>query len=146
MDLAQWRQTRALEMLLDYVSSSPDKLHDLDQDALNACFHDRRKRLDYKWNAIRPFFREPIALPLSRDAIETVRRDVRIIHYNGAVKPWSYFCDHPRKADYDQYLGMTEWRGAVPADRTPINILRRGVSRALPRSKKDIKMKAVLPQ
>ena len=30
---------------------------DVDQEALNACFHGRKKRLDYKWNVVWSFFR-----------------------------------------------------------------------------------------
>jgi lipopolysaccharide biosynthesis glycosyltransferase len=105
---------------------------------LNACFHDRRKRLEYKWNVIRPFFREPSTLPLPRYELEVVCREARIIHFNGSLKPWSYFSDHPRKDEYERYLRMTEWRDFVPPDRTPINIIRKGVAAILPSSVKGI--------
>lgn len=105
IDLAQWRRTRALEAVLDYVSANHECLRDPDQDALNACFYARRKRLEYKWNAIWPFFREPLALPLPRGEIEAVRRDVRVIHFNGWSKPWSYLSPHPRKAEYRNISG-----------------------------------------
>ncbi len=136
IDLDQWRKTRALDTVLDYVSAHPERLPDVDQDALNACFHGRRRRLEYKWNVISPFFREPLALPLARAEIEAVRREARIIHFNGASKPWSYFCDHPRKAEYERYLRMTEWRDFVPPDRTPMNRLRKGISAILPENVK----------
>jgi lipopolysaccharide biosynthesis glycosyltransferase len=138
IDLAQWRATGALQTVLDVIAENPERIRTVDQDALNACFHSRRKRLDYKWNVIRPFFREPLALPLSRAEIEAVRRDVQIIHYNGASKPWSYFCDHPRKDEYDKYLRMTEWRDFVPADRTPLNRFRKITSVLLPDSAKTV--------
>jgi lipopolysaccharide biosynthesis glycosyltransferase len=138
IDLKQWRHTRALDTVLDYVRTYPDRLANVDQDALNACFHNRRKRLEYEWNVIRPFFREPLALPLSRSEIELVRREARIIHFNGGSKPWSYFSDHPRKDEYDKYLRMTEWRDFVPLDRTPLNRLRKGLSAVLPHSAKAI--------
>jgi lipopolysaccharide biosynthesis glycosyltransferase len=136
IDLKQWRDTRALDTVLDYVRAYPDHLPSVDQDALNGCFSRRRKRLEYKWNAIRPFFREPSGLPLTRDELDTVRREVRIIHFNGGLKPWSYFSDHPRRGEYEKYLRMTEWRDFVPPDRTPINILRKGFSSILPSSVK----------
>ena len=133
IDLEQWRQTRALQTVLDYIEAYPERLvYTLDQDALNACFFARRKRLDYKWNAIWPFFREPMALPLTAFEIKRVQREARIIHFNGSLKPWSYFCDHPRQADYQKYLRMTEWRDFVPVDRTPFNILHKRVSKVLP--------------
>lgn len=132
IDLAQWRETGALQTVLDFVSAHPERILTVDQDALNACFHGRRKQLDYKWNVIRPFFREPLALPLPRAEIEAVRRAARIIHFNGASKPWNYLCDHPRKAEYEKYLRLTEWRDFVPPDRTPLNRLRKGISAILP--------------
>jgi lipopolysaccharide biosynthesis glycosyltransferase len=105
---------------------------------LNACFRSCTKRLDYKWNVIRPFEREPLVLPLGRTEIETIRRDAKIIHFNGGSKPWSYFCDHPRRAEYEKYLRMTEWRDYVPPDRTPLNMLRKGISAMTPDSVKHV--------
>jgi len=131
IDLQQWRTTRARETVLDYIRAYPERVS-YDQDALNACFRSRTKRLDYKWNVIRPFYREPLVLPLERAEIEAIRRDALIIHFNGGSKPWSYFCDHPRRAEYETYLGMTEWRDYVPPDRTPLNRLRKGISALLP--------------
>jgi lipopolysaccharide biosynthesis glycosyltransferase len=132
IDLKQWRETRALDSVLGYVEAYPERLNDLDQDALNACFYGRRKRIEYKWNATWPFFREPLSLPLARAEIDAVRREARIIHFNGGSKPWSYFCDHPHKADYERYLRMTEWRDFVPEDRTIVNRLRKGIAAILP--------------
>jgi lipopolysaccharide biosynthesis glycosyltransferase len=131
IDLAGWRETRAEQVVIDYIRTHPERL-EYDQDALNACFRRVTKRLDYKWNVIRPFFREPLALPLERAEIEAVRRDALIIHFNGGSKPWSYFCDHPRRAEYDKYLRMTAWRDYVPPDRTTLNRLRKMVSSLLP--------------
>ena len=142
IDLQQWRATQAEQDVIDYIRANPDRVR-YDQDALNACFHSRTKRLDYKWNAISPFFREPLALPLQRAEIEAVRRDARIIHFNGGSKPWSYFCDHPRRAEYEKYLRMTAWQDYVPPDRTPLNMLRKGISAILPGSVKDL-LKAVV--
>jgi lipopolysaccharide biosynthesis glycosyltransferase len=67
-----------------------------------------------------------------------VRREARIIHFNGNSKPWSYFCDHPRKAEYNKYLRMTEWRDFVPPDRTFINRLRKLASAILPAKTKAL--------
>jgi lipopolysaccharide biosynthesis glycosyltransferase len=131
IDLKQWREARALDKVLGYITEYPERVL-YDQDALNACFFRCWKRLDYKWNVIWPFYREPSELPLSRSDIENVRRDAVIIHFNGSSKPWSYFADHPRTTEYLKYLKMTEWRDFVPSDRTPINRLRKGVSLILP--------------
>jgi lipopolysaccharide biosynthesis glycosyltransferase len=145
VDLEQWRKTHALQTILGYIDAHPERLvYTLDQDALNACFYARRKRLDYKWNAIWPFFRDPVTLPLSAGEIARVRQEARIIHFNGNLKPWSYFCDHPRQAEYQKYLRMTEWRDFVPADRTMLNRVRKQLSAVLPESSKRL-IKALLP-
>lgn len=134
IDVAQWRATRANEEVLAYMRANPVLGGNpvFDQDALNACFYSRTKRLDYRWNVIRPFFHAPPTLPLEPSELMTICREARIIHFNGGSKPWSYFCDHPRRSEYRKYLRMTEWRDFVPADRTPLNRMRRTVSRILP--------------
>lgn len=142
IDIEQWRAIHAEEIVIDYIRKNPDRIL-YDQDALNACFHASTRRLDYRWNVIRPFYREPIPLPLDRAEIEAIRRDARIIHFNGGSKPWSYFCDHPRRAEYQRYLRMTEWRDYVPPDRTPLNRLRKGISAVIPDSVKT-RLKAII--
>jgi lipopolysaccharide biosynthesis glycosyltransferase len=138
-DLKQWRETRALDTVLGYVEAHPEQMmRDVDQEALNACFYGRRKRLDYKWNVLSSFFREPVSLPLAPAEIAEVRRDARLIHFNGHLKPWSYFCDHPRKAEYEKYLRMTEWRDFVPKDRTIVNRLRKSLAPILPEKAKAV--------
>jgi lipopolysaccharide biosynthesis glycosyltransferase len=133
IDLKQWRETKAVDTVLGYVDAYPERMtRDVDQEALNACFHARRKRLDFKWNVVWSFFRQPEALPLAREEVEAICREARIIHFNGHPKPWSYFCDHPRKTEYEKYLRMTEWRGFVPPDRTLLNRLRKSVAPLLP--------------
>ncbi len=139
IDLHQWRASRAIDTVLGYVDSYPERVAiDVDQEALNACFHDRRKRLDFKWNVVWSFFHEPSELPLAREEIEAIRREARIIHFNSIPKPWSYLCHHPRKAEYEKYLRMTEWRDFAPPDRTLANILRKQGSAVLPDSLKKL--------
>ena len=136
IDLQQWRAIRAETIVIDYIRQNADRIM-YDQDALNACFHACTKRLDYKWNVIRPFYRDPSELPLQPSELEKVRREAHIIHFNGGSKPWSYFCDHPRRDEYERYLLMTAWSDYVPPDRTPLNVLRKGISAAIPTFLKD---------
>jgi len=144
IDLKQWRESRALDIILDCVDAHPERFqYTLDQDALNACFHARTKRLDYKWNVTWPFFFDPGSLPLSLTDVETVCREARIIHFNGSSKPWSYLCNHPRKAEYEKYLRMTEWRDFIPDDQTTANKVRKALSSILPDRAKTI-LKAAL--
>lgn len=126
-DLAAWRREQVANRIFDYIRANPEKLIDPDQDALNACLYDRRLPLDYAWNVISPFYfpSHPLGIPAS-DRIMALR-EARIIHFNGASKPWSYLCRHPRKAEYYTYLRDTEWHGFRPLDRNPINWLKRNI-------------------
>lgn len=144
IDLAQWRETRALETVMRYVAANPNQMmRDVDQEALNACFHDRKNQLDYKWNAIRPFYDDSTTAPLTASERKKVRREAIIIHFNGNSKPWSYFCTHPRKAEYEKYLLLTEWRHFVPEDRTFLNKIRKAASIILPKGIKAMLKPAV---
>lgn len=144
-NLIKWREINALNVVLEYVSKNFRILRDPDQDALNACFTKIRHRLDYKWNAIGPFFREPLALPLPREVIEDVREKAVIIHFNGASKPWDYMNAHPRKKEYWRYLKKTKWSNYVPKDMTINNMARTFVSRVIPKPLKAIIKSIVKP-
>jgi len=138
IDLQQWRETRALDTVLRYIGQYPELMcYTLDQDALNACFCHRRKRLEYIWNVTWSFFQSRFEIPLGSAEIEQVRREARILHFNSSPKPWSYFCEHPLRGEYQKYLNMTEWRGFVPPDRTIINRVRKSASRILPERMKQ---------
>lgn len=139
IDLKQWRETRAMDTVLSYVDAHLEQMErDVDQEALNACFHARKKRLDHKWNVVWTFFWDPTALPLTPGELDEVYRDARIIHFNNHPKPWSYFCYHPRRTEYEKYLRMTEWRDFVPPDRTLANILRKRAGEILPDKLKEL--------
>jgi lipopolysaccharide biosynthesis glycosyltransferase len=115
-----------------YIAAHPANLVDPDQDVLNACFFDRRSHLPYIWNVISPFYFEYHPLGLTPGEVERIRSDARIIHFNGASKPWSYMSKHPRRDDYLEYLSMTEWRNFTPPDRTLPNVAKKQLSNLLP--------------
>jgi lipopolysaccharide biosynthesis glycosyltransferase len=64
--------------------------------------------------------------------VPRIQAGARIVHFNGASKPWSYFSRHPRRADYYKYLELTPWRDFTPPDRTVMNRLRRAASSLVP--------------
>jgi len=121
INLKRWRSERIFDRLLDYTANNADKIVDADQDVLNACLYDRRLQLPYIWNVIAPFYFNYHPLGISDAELAAVRRDARIIHYNGPSKPWSYLCRHPRTADYWKYLRQTEWRDFEPRDKSLVN-------------------------
>jgi lipopolysaccharide biosynthesis glycosyltransferase len=132
IDLPRWRETDAFRRVLDYIVDNAAILVDMDQDALNAVLYRDRKPLDYVWNVISPFYFNYHDLRLPPDEPQRVRDQARIVHFNGASKPWSYFSQHPRRSDYYRYLKATAWRDFRPADRTLRNRLRRHLARLIP--------------
>ena len=132
IDLRQWRESGAAAELIRYVIANPDKLIDADQDAVNACFFARRKPLSYIWNVITPFYFEYHPLGIDAVAVSEIRANARIVHFNGASKPWSYMSRHPHRADYFRYLQLSEWRAYVPPDRTVSNMLKKRLATLMP--------------
>jgi len=132
IDLEKWRNEGVYSRLIEYIRGNADKLIDADQDALNACLYDQRYPLDYVWNVISPYFWDEWKSDLSPEDISRIRRDAKIIHFNGASKPWSFHNRHPRKSDYYKYLSLTEWKDFEPADKTPLDRLKFVAASTLP--------------
>ena len=132
IDLGRWRKTRAFDRLMAFIQANHARLIDPDQDALNAVLHHERTPLDHIWNVITPFYLPHHDLLLGPAELERVRRQARIIHFNGASKPWSYFCRHPRRDVYWRILRLTPWRDFQPADRTMFNRMRRSIAMLIP--------------
>jgi lipopolysaccharide biosynthesis glycosyltransferase len=132
IDLAQWRERNIFPKLLNFIEHNSEKLPDGDQDVLNAMMHADRFALDFVWNVISPFYFDYHDLRLPKGEVPRIQAGARIVHFNGASKPWSYFSRHPRRADYYKYLELTPWRDFTPPDRTVMNRLRRAASSLVP--------------
>jgi lipopolysaccharide biosynthesis glycosyltransferase len=131
-DLDRWRAKKCKERCLEHIKAHPEKLFDPDQDVLNLCLVDEWLPLSYKWNVISPFYYLSYDMKMASVEIEKVRRDARIIHFNGHSKPWSYLCNHPRRDEYWKYIRSTEWHDMALTDRTFFNMTKDKVSRMLP--------------
>ena len=125
IDLDAWRTRSYRDKCLAYLRANPECALDGDQDVLNLCTQHDWLPLPLEWNVISPFYRLSHDLGLPLATIRAVRDNARIVHFNGANKPWSYLDDHPRKADYLANLAETAWHDWRPPDRTLINILRK---------------------
>ena len=132
IDLDAWRRGDYTNRCVEFLRLHPEKAHDADQDILNLVLIGDWLPLDYKWNAINPFFRPSHELGLPQQVIERVRSEVRIIHYNGSSKPWVYLDNHPRQRDYFENLSRTAWRDWRPADRTFVNMCIKGATPFVP--------------
>ncbi|GAC1478207.1 MAG: glycosyltransferase family 8 protein [Acetobacteraceae bacterium] len=132
IDLAAWRARGYRDRCLDYLRRHPERALDGDQDILNLVTIGDWLPLDYEWNVISPFYRPSHDLHLAPAVVRRVCDNARIIHFNGSNKPWTYLGEHPRKADYLSNLASTDWSDWRPADRTPINRVRKRVGKYLP--------------
>lgn len=131
-DLDAWRARGYRDRCLDYLRRHPERALDGDQDILNLCTQGDWLPLDYKWNVISPFYRPSHDLQLSPETVARVKRDARIIHFNGGSKPWRYLDNHPRRADYLSNRARTDWRNEPLPDRTLFNVLRKQVRPIVP--------------
>ena len=131
-DLDRWRRMQCKERCLEHIQNHPEMIFEADQDVLNFCLASEWLPLPYKWNVINPFYFLSYDLQMTAEEIDQIRRDAKIIHFNGHSKPWNYLCNHPRRDEYWKYIRLTEWRDLPLADHTFMNIVKNLVGRAVP--------------
>ena len=131
INLRQWREIGAREIVLGYCREHAHEGGTMDQDALNQRFHDQRLELDRVWNVISPFYWSAARrhgtefAEVDEAEAARVRRGARVIHFNGVSKPWDYMSTHPERGAYARYLAKTEWRGTPPTGRSFMNRIKR---------------------
>ena len=131
VDLARWRRENLFARLLEAFAASDKHLED-DRDLLNLCLFDRRRVLPPTYNALSAFFSGAPGLGMSAADLAALRDAARVIRFDDALKPWSYLCRHPRRADYWHYLARTEWRDEEPEDRNLANWTKKTFGPLLP--------------
>lgn len=132
-NVKRWRSENCRLQILDFLIENKEIALNPDQDALNGVFYKDRIVLDSIYNVITPYFRKEgykkfrngsyVELPQSE--IERIRKNAKIIHFNGKERPWFFTCSHPYKNKYCQYLKQTPWDKFKPEDKTIINIIKR---------------------
>ncbi len=136
-NLKEWSRQNCEKKVLQFIIDNADILHNPDQDALNDCFYKQYMPLPYEWNLIRPYYQpsvDPSVLKsLKIEDIKAILTREKIIHYNGSSKPWHYMDNHIRKNIYYEYLKYTQWRHFIPEDRTINNIVKKTLSKILPK-------------
>ncbi|MDP9096587.1 MAG: glycosyltransferase family 8 protein [Pseudomonadota bacterium] len=133
MDLLAWKAKNYRQRCIDYLRQHPERAIDADQDILNLVLIEDWLPLDYKWNAINPFFRPHDPLGISEAERLRVCEEAVIIHFNGGSKPSVYLDNHPRQQAYFDNLRRTDWREFRPLDQTPLNMLQKMARPAVPR-------------
>lgn len=94
INMEKWLSENVTKRVLRYIHDNPEKLKFHDQDALNAILHDQWLQLHPKWNAQSYIMKREVEHPDPEGEKEyfQTRRDPKIIHYSGHIKPWSKEC------------------------------------------------------
>lgn len=117
INLQAWRKHRVFERGCDLISHEARRLKWWDQDVLNLLLHNSWYPLDLTWNA-QPFvYSDSLSAEYSYwDRYQKfnyweAKSDPAVVHFvgGGNAKPWHYFCTHPFKQDYLNYLKVTPW-------------------------------------
>jgi lipopolysaccharide biosynthesis glycosyltransferase len=115
IDMERFRKHRISTQVMRYASAHPDKIQCADQDPLNVVLYDKRFSLHPRWNLqILPFARHRARPQSLYTEFQDAVSQPAVIHYLGAIKPWHYLCDHPRKELYWHYVRKTPYRFSEP--------------------------------
>lgn len=126
MDL--WRKEDRILQIRNYLIENSERMYCPDQDALNAIFISQKKSLDFKFNAITPFFKKgALQGYISESEVERVRDEVTVVHFNGLARPWLYSTNHPYQKKYIQYLLQTAWANNVPRPSSIVEFLKKKI-------------------
>lgn len=115
LNLTYWREHQITAKSIAFIKEHPEKICQHDQDVLNVVSEGRWKRIPFKWNMLNTFFfRHPVVDNQFLEELEISKRDVRIAHFSGGVKPWMAWEKHPYHKEYYKYLKNTPWKGYRP--------------------------------
>ena len=115
---------------IEYLEQNKEHVLNWDQDGVNAVLAGKWRELDPRWNQTPSVYkyRSWKDSPFTEDDGVTVIQQPYIIHFATAIKPWHYYCEHPAKDLFFQYLDMTSWSGWRP--KKPLKyIIRLGLRR-----------------
>ena len=119
LNLAYWRAQHITEKSIAFIKDHPEKIRQHDQDVLNVVSEGHWRRISFKWNMLNTFFfRHPVVDSQFLNELEENKRDARIAHFSGGVKPWMAWEKHPYHKEYYRYLEYTPWKGYKPSLRT----------------------------
>lgn len=118
INMQMWRQLNVMQKSIDFINQYPDKIHYVDQDALNHVLQNQWLRVESQWNAQKAFFTTSTSegLGVTSDEYRQTKQNPAVVHFTGggSSKPWHYSCSHPFRAEYYKYLSQTPWRNSQP--------------------------------
>lgn len=118
MDLEKLRKNKIFHRGIEYCLKPDRELKLNEQDALNILFENNYFKLPLKWNYTHGHSEEQ----------NLKLREIGVIHYTGAIKPWDCRTLSPFKKNYWKYLKMTPWKEWKEENRSLGNMLKRELS------------------
>jgi lipopolysaccharide biosynthesis glycosyltransferase len=112
LNLKYWRENNIFESLIHCIKSQQDKLIFYDQDALNLVLHKTKINVPLYWDITYSFLMDKEFWGKNSEFsrydgdVNVAIENPKIIHFNGAIKPWFFECTHPYRECW-QYLNNT---------------------------------------
>lgn len=103
INLSLWRERNIKNKAINFLSSNKLMCIMFDQDALNAIFQGKWKKVDIRWNLQTSFIRGRKRLPDLIEQIDNAFLNPAIIHYSSSSKPWDILDPHPLTYIYRKY-------------------------------------------
>ncbi|MDV2993645.1 MAG: General stress protein A [Chroococcidiopsis sp. SAG 2025] len=129
-NLEKWRTENISTQAIEYLEQNKEHVLNWDQDGVNAVLVGKWGELDPRWNQTPSVYkyRSWKDSPFTEEMYKSVIQQPYIVHFATAIKPWHYYCEHPAKDLFFQYLDMTSWSGWRP--KKPLKyIIRLGLRR-----------------
>lgn len=116
LNLEKWRTENISDRAIEYLERNQEYVLNWDQDGVNAVLVDKWRELDPRWNQTPSVYkyRSWKDSPFTEEMYKAVIQQPYIVHFATAIKPWHYYCEHPAKDLFFQYLDMTSWTGWRP--------------------------------
>lgn len=119
VDASAWRRDAVGEWILGWMNENSCQLAYSDQDAINFYFRGRITELPFRWNVEARHYQDRLnGVTLDEDDRKSLD-DPAIIHYTGAVKPWSFDAPVPCREQYLRHLdAVLLGAGMLPVQRS----------------------------
>lgn len=116
INIEQWIAHDITRQTLDALMNSKKELRFNDQDALNIVLNGRVRYVSPRWNYLYDLIHD---LNRNATAMRPVGRAV-LIHFAGAVKPWTDWSNHDARLLFRKYHALSPWAD-MPLDQLPEN-------------------------
>jgi lipopolysaccharide biosynthesis glycosyltransferase len=123
LNLRRWREERLSERLLQVLRENAEHVWCWDQYALNTVCAGAWGKLPMRWNVGGHLYEYPSVerSPVPPTEYREMTEDPAIIHFTTEFKPWDFYCTHPQRAVFFEFLDKTRWQGWRPV-RPPFRI------------------------